>query len=351
MLIGSPLYPRKDIAPTTLPGAAPESSVFTGRPWTLVLGHLSLLWVVLADEALLGLDRVNASLRPHFLHIPKTGGTALNRRCGAWQHHDFQGFFGCDPPHEGTQGNCSFLGQHFVPPGARPLPRYSFITPPICSFEHLPPRAYSPSSPFEPYHALVCVIRHPYDRFLSAFRMEFQSFGPNSKARHGGNVTASFEDWANTRLTQLEKGSCGDGRSCVDDFTCCAVGPDCHLFPQYAYVFGQTRQERSCRHVLRYEYLAEDYRKLMTAFGNGKMKNCVEQMQALADTRTKSELARDRSWATEKKLDHDSIPESIIRRVDRIYDLDFATLPYQRRHNGGGPPRNDDPGPSLSDPP
>jgi len=154
----------------------------------------------------------------HFMHIPKTGGTALRNAL------------------PGT------------PLGGANRSNWRNITPPAkfmhtgidrCFWGHIPPAVFGQMSELYAGCDTFCVVRNPVTRMVSEYLF-----------RHGKCKVASFEKWVRKQMKETNP-----HRS------------SCHWIPQSVYVVGPNSPPGfGCRHVLRYENLEGDLARLMSSY-------------------------------------------------------------------------------------
>ena len=166
----------------------------------------------LAEEARrLRAGRANVSRPLRFLHVPKNAGTTIQRLLPELRPRT-------TVVDGRTCGKCVKVGG-----------------PCACSLWHVPPRYLPRPSPYAD-HDTFCVARDPVDRVLSQWRME------------GARRSACLV--MRERLTHR----------------CGAAMSDCHLWPQHEYVWDAAGR-RTCAHVLAFDDLSDQFRRLMRAAG------------------------------------------------------------------------------------
>jgi hypothetical protein len=184
-------------------------------------------------SSLFGLVRVDRSKRLEFVHITKTGGSAIEMgaaRSGyLWGACHYKKY-----PHLGCKRNPDWdfplsleLPQH--------LKHKKHGEP-----WHTPPHWLIPNP--QPKHQVVnfAVVRNPYQRVLSEFYCS--AFGYN-----GTISTQSLNEWIMEKVNDNSQ----------------YYG---HLLPQHYYIFHHQTGARVVDHVLRYEFLDEDFQRLMKSY-------------------------------------------------------------------------------------
>lgn len=247
------------------------------------------------------------------VHVPKTGGTAiqqfLRRKRQGVRSEDFATW--------------------------RRLPRVGNVSAafPHCKPYHVPPGWLAPNPYRLPGHHTVCVVRHPAERLLSEFRMKAPDVATLPLAR---NFLAFF---LRDALDSAERG---------------AAGPNCHYLPQFMYVRGPD-QRRTCDHVLRYENLSLAFTRLMESMAvirrrSGRRKGALLLQRTVRPGRAggggaswvrrwRAKQASDptlegpsRTHATGagvlSQLDIDSIPPQLRARIHRVYFEDYCRFGY-----------------------
>lgn len=251
------------------------------------------------------------------VHIAKTGGTAL-RRCAP---------HGSAP--EGKREAHHAIASHCTTKGAW----------------HLPPRLYPAA-----WRATMaswptfCVVRHPYERWLSLYRHEAHGkwresfwrdlFHRDGRAEPGFDVALTlnasvFRVWSEAKLGALEAlAAAPPSRACdvADPYMrlSCA-DDDCHSLAQSAAVFDADG-ERACTHVVRYATLFGELQRLKRAYGEALVGrgafNCLEP------TKRGHREPRDVVPLDGERLHGADIPPDLRRRIERVYALDFEAFRF-----------------------
>ena len=221
-------------------------------------------WAPLADPLNLGAAHWNPGVEMRLIHIPKTAGRTITR-----------------------EGRVPCLRMPQVVANGSALSPYYWPVP--CSSWHTPPRLFAR----DPYVALgfvtICVTRHPLDRLVSEFKMR----QPDHLARPLDEQRRQLNEFVLQTLGEMRAHAddpqldVRSGRLAPHQFY---RGSDCHLLPQFWYVYdgggsedarrrtaaddsdeqprGAPRQpRRTCMHVLRFERLDADFTALLRAYG------------------------------------------------------------------------------------
>lgn len=164
-------------------------------------------------------QEINTKHELVFLHIPKTGGTSLSNAYGRM-----------------------FIGRNST---------RTLKGPGCSSYWHIPPRRFGKN----PYadKKIFCVARDPVDKAFSEYKMRF-------------NADLNAPDIVHRVNAWLSDGARGGG-GIKGHGPWNRGGLDCHMVPQYAYVWG-LNGERTCDHVIRFEdgRLLEDYNHILSMY-------------------------------------------------------------------------------------
>jgi hypothetical protein len=167
-----------------------------------------------------------------FLHIPKTGGTSLSNAYGR---------LFIDHAHMRT------------------------IRGPGCSsYWHVPPRRFGNN----PYAGkkVFCVVRDPVEKAFSEYKMRFNAH------LNVPNIVGKVNDWLRAGVL-----STGGGGSIDGSGPWIKGGLDCHMVPQYIYVWDDKGQ-RTCDYIIRFENntLLHDYNQLLSTFPSVPKEKLIE---------------------------------------------------------------------------
>jgi hypothetical protein len=251
-----------------------------------------------------------------FIHIPKTGGTTLEK-LGAR--------YGAQWGKEKAEWN----------PDLHPeCPMGCVGSWHPCSPWHLPLsvfRTRGESGGVNSLQQTFCVVRDPIQRAISQF--SFQINAEATAATYIVNDSPGRCDAdslnahvravlgaANASLAAVEgefplvtADTLGQARTCVE----CAAVADCHWLPQWLYV------RDTCDHVLRFENLEEDFTKLMDRFAGTTRPSSA--IPTFAFARAESRQVSPCNTLTKDDLDIESRT-----LIGRVYAEDFRQFGYER---------------------
>ena len=189
-----------------------------------------------------------------FVHIPKTGGQALESY--GYRH----GF---------AWGGCR-MRAGLADPWPMPPP-----SPWRCSPFHIPPAVYAASgapydTAYKPDVDTFCVVRHPYTRAISEYMWQ----GKWWPSLWGFCTAQNLNDFVE-RTFKLNTGDLGMvAMSNISDLLGMKDPPqklDCHGLPQWTFVDGLSPPHLptpgACKHVLRYETLETDFARVLSKVG------------------------------------------------------------------------------------
>jgi len=255
--------------------------------------------------------------RLEFVHIPKTGGTAVETTAAlsniSW-------------------GVCHFLNaykstivshNHTTCPDA---PETFFAKPKLIHnvpHWHLPPRyfEYKAEYKYNPYKNadLFTIVRNPYDRIMSQYSYYFSELAVNQPNSNVPviNSEATLNTWLWRFLRILKKAVPGEIGETPENNSTVKLGNMeyytnfGHLIPQYDYVYDGTN--RTIHHVIHFERLAEEFPALMKEYG-------LEDRVILPTRRIRSH---------KREITIANISLENIRRIERYYARDFAAFGYE----------------------
>jgi hypothetical protein len=250
---------------------------------------------------LFGYDRVDRSKRLEFVHITKTGGSAIEMGAAAagiqWGvcHYRRIPRLGCNSTAD------------WVWPRDRNFPRH-MVNKTLCEPWHTPPHWLIPNPQPSGHNNNVSnfiVVRDPYQRVLSEYYCP--SFGYNSPlSNHIGTSPRNASDNAETLNAWI-----------VDKLLRDPIHHG-HLMPQHYYVFDHITGDRLIDHVIRYEDLENEFRQLMELYGlliRLPSKRVSQAAMLVVDTTSRLTVA-------DMTLD-------TIRVINDYYRLDFDLLGYK----------------------
>lgn len=157
-----------------------------------------------------------------------------------------------------------------------------------CNIWHVPPnaepllqRSYDTCDTF-------CIVRHPVDRLVSEWQFRTHTRGCGSVKEFRSYLAERFE------IARKQP-----------------FASDCHLTPQTDFVLARRADTgwptRQCRHVLRFEHLQEDFRRLMESY------------------RLPLELASHEKMHSRCNF---SLPPDILEAIRVFYASDFGAFGY-----------------------
>jgi len=257
-----------------------------------------------------------------FVHIPKTGGSAIEEMA---KRHGI------------PWGQCAFLPKgHAKCPGRRiPYGIFRARDVPFSGVPiwHVPPKYFDQVMVFRndtrignPYikknnRTLFAVVRNPYDRLLSEyyFRMHLVLKKPLEYT----NKAKNLNQFVMHHLSRMSKFTPNDARF---------YQLSGHLIPQYEYVYSDHNpstmnntesnihnprppQEKLVHHVLSFENLVADFENLMTVYGQNKTDWIFPEPNTIRATSQKLLSPKDFS------------PESI-QLIQTFYRKDFEMFHY-----------------------
>ena len=197
-------------------------------------GLLAETDALLRGEGVKPLDYAGKAARLAFIHIPKNAGTTIEHMRFSTGVRMIRGRRATLPSGERWRGGLRWEGTGDC----------------SCSLWHVPPR-FLPAEAIESVYPksmeTFCVVRDPLDKLLSQYRMMAKD--------RDLEVLAT----AQVKLCALMRMRFGH--------RCRSAHADCHLWPQYDYVWdGEGR--RTCDRVLFYETLAPEFDALMGLWGD-----------------------------------------------------------------------------------
>jgi hypothetical protein len=202
--------------------------------------------------------------RLEFVHIPKTGGTAIESIASdaniTWSICHF-----------GIPKNIliiSFNLTRCLPDGLKHdwpwKPKFN-----QCPWWHVPPayiEAFFPEH--NPYAGadLFTVVRNPYERTISEYYYAIQDVHQGKNKEDGMNDERKFNDVLNKQLSKfLSEMRRGDASRKLPGNKKYFMNSG-HLIPQYDFVYDIDRRKKIVEHVLRFEHLREDFSTLMDRY-------------------------------------------------------------------------------------
>jgi Sulfotransferase family len=268
--------------------------------------------------------------RLEFLHIPKTGGTAVEFAASTANI---------------SWGACKFYGKAFGQPcGPELLRRPAGNSKPtfmtlhqinMFSSWHLPAHYYQ----FEadnPYRnaAVFAVVRNPYERVISEYFYIHELF-QHENADDLNNAT-KMSNWISKKLSRMHSNTVHDElpllivpsenrRVPSHDY----FQNDGHFIPQYDYVYdGEHR--RVVDHVLHFEHLDVEFEQLMKAYNLSSVVHLsslnLGELEQQGGCVTESVVPKSKL----KKLGQYNLTHDTLRLIELVYARDFRTFGYQK---------------------
>ena len=246
--------------------------------------------------------------RLEFVHIPKTGGTIIESiaaKAGIrWSICHFT------PPRTAAE----ISENNTLCPGLAPWTLLYGQTIHTCPHWHLPPQYFELSIfPNNPYQnaKLFCVVRNPYDRFISEFFYVQQYVV--EKEKQGKNLTAAYlNQWITKLLGFVRHGTKGDISKNITGSREYFISAG-HYIPQYDYVYEGSR--KVIHHVLKFERLQEDFQELMAMYKLNL---------------TLPPISRDHVRKTIKNLGVKDLSPDVVQLIETMYHDDFRAFGYER---------------------
>lgn len=181
-------------------------------------------------------------MEPHLalIHIPRTGGTSIEECTVDEAYTKF------------TWGN------RHAPFHVRQKMDGNIV----CWGQHVPPDMF----PFYDGKETFCVVRDPHERLISEFGFN-QEFYEQNQHCDIDSMNRDLLNWLSDVKGIPSPNSMA--RSKPSPYS-----RDCHMLPQSAFVYGWDpevnvvdRQRKRCKHLLRFERLADDFNAFMQARG------------------------------------------------------------------------------------
>ena len=241
--------------------------------------------------------------RLEFVHIPKTGGTAIESEAAR---------------HNMTWSICHFakhqaalsisMSETICPKGSLKYPWPSVEKYHACPWWHIPPQ-YFELQEANPYAGadLFCVVRNVYDRLLSEYYYMGTYLTYNTKEI---NDAATLNAWVEDKMKVLSRASAGDITRNRTGNAPYFLNSG-HYIPQYNYVFEHRR--RIITHVLRFENLEEDFRNLMELYGLPQIRLPQRQIRV----------------SYMKKLTVYNLTKKNLQLIENLYEDDFREWGYE----------------------
>jgi hypothetical protein len=244
-----------------------------------------------------------------FIHIPKTGGTSIESAefiTKGRSNATYRPFSAHNMPPKEKDRFCRPLG---VKPAAYgPLCR--------CSLWHVPPNFVPAELSWFANRRTWCIARDPFDRALSEYKMKFLRRNNTASYRHYSDAHTASLYFVNELRKDIDKWG--------------PWGFDCHLAPQYAYIWSHRKtkagalstatateppQRRVCHDVLRYSssHFAESFDALIARYAKGRGSVRLQSMHMHMHHRTTNLTAAD-------------VPENVAMFVRLLYWKDTCLL-------------------------
>jgi len=256
--------------------------------------------------------------RLEFIHIPKTGGTAIESIA---KNANI------------TWGICHFARPEFVfkvsdgtvscaPANERDVKNWEklhFWKEKGVSWWHTPPahvsRFYDGSDPFAGDDVdMFAVVRNPYTRMISEYK---HTMGVKEHLKDKELSEEHFNEFLKNKLTPFKKnmfpGNLKKGKPGNRFYY--GNGNNGHLIPQYDFVYNRDKKEKVIEHVIRYENLQAEFSKLMAEY------NIPLELP--------KEHVRPKAYLVERKIDIQNISLSNMHLIENIYKDDFRAFGYE----------------------
>jgi hypothetical protein len=273
-----------------------------------------------------GCNNESGGCRLELLHIPKTGGTAVEFAASSANI---------------SWGACKFWGKAFGKPcgsesSRRPAgnkkPQFMTFHPSTTSGWHLPAQYYhfEADNPYE-NAALFAIVRNPYDRVISECFFTHEILLRQRNATALNNVTR-MNAWISERLTRMINNTVYELPLIVPS------GPhekssfpgqdyfqnDGHFIPQIDYIFDGAR--RVVDHVLHFEHLSVEFPKLMMAYNlSVHLPNLTQGDRDNRNHGTPSRVPTSKL----KKVGRNNLTSDTLRLMELVYARDFKAFGYQ----------------------